>query len=164
VPSELDVYRQEIEELRGQVRALIAGVPAEALNWRPLPVEGQDEPTNSLAVLAAHVAGSEHYWIAEIVGGRPRTRIRDAEFVTQAADSQELTALLDRSAAETAEILATLDPSALDGEREVPERKVSVRWCLLHVATHTAIHLGHIQLTYQLWLAARASLRRSGTR
>lgn len=30
-------------------------------------------------------------------------------------------------------------------------QKFSVSWSLLHVLDHTAIHLGHIQLTRQLW-------------
>jgi len=37
VLSERDNYLQRIEDLRGQVRALIADLPAEALNWRPIP-------------------------------------------------------------------------------------------------------------------------------
>ena len=67
---ELDNYLQRIEDLRRQVSELIADLPAEALNWRP--IEG--EATNSLAVLAAHIAGVEHFWIAEVVGGCPPTR------------------------------------------------------------------------------------------
>ena len=74
--SELKSYLQRIEDLRGQVGNLIADLPVEALNWRP--VEGTDEhATNSLAVLATHVAGAEHFWIGEVVGGRPPTRDRD---------------------------------------------------------------------------------------
>ena len=57
-------------ELRRQVGALIADLPPEALNRRPTAsVEGH--AVNSLAVLAAHIAGAERFWIAEVVGGRP---------------------------------------------------------------------------------------------
>ena len=88
---ELQHYLQLLDDLRRQVRELIAGLPADALNWRP--VVGTDEhATNSLAVLAAHVAGAEHFWIAEVVGRRPTTRDRDAEFGTVAADAAELAA------------------------------------------------------------------------
>jgi len=75
--SELDNYLQRIEDLRGQVRGLIEDLPADALNWRPLPDEQESHVVNSLAVLAAHVAGAEHFWIAEVIGGRPATRDRD---------------------------------------------------------------------------------------
>ena len=61
--SELDNYLNRLDDLRGQVSTLLAELPAEVLNWRP--IESKDNHvTNSLAVLAAHVAGAEHFWIA----------------------------------------------------------------------------------------------------
>ena len=148
--SELENYRQRIADLRNQVRDLVDGLPVEALNW--LPLEGsEDHATNSLAVLAAHVAGAEHFWIGEVVGGRPSTRDRDAEFATRSSDAAELVAALEKTGAETAEVLSALAESELDGVRQARERTVAVRWCILHVIDHTALHLGHMQLTYQLW-------------
>jgi uncharacterized damage-inducible protein DinB len=153
--SELDNYLQRIEDLRHQVSELIADLPAEALNWRP--IEGVEEhATNSLAVLAAHVAGAEHFWIAEVVGGRPPTRDRDAEFVIQAADAAEMNRLLEATAAETREVFSALSPADLDDVRKVRGRTVSVRWSILHVIDHTALHLGHMQITYQLWAGGQS--------
>lgn len=150
--SELENYQRRIEDVRGQVRDLVAGLPAEALNWRPLP---SDHPrageVNSLAVLAAHVAGAEHFWVGEVVGGLPARRDRDAEFATVATDAADLVRLLETAGAQTRDLFARLQPSDLDGERNVRNRTVPVRWCLLHVIDHTALHLGHMQLTYQLW-------------
>jgi uncharacterized damage-inducible protein DinB len=160
VLSELDNYLHRIEDLRRQVRELIADLPAEALNWRPInapPLGGGAEEgdeghvTNSLAVLAAHIAGAEHFWIAEVVGGHPPTRDRDAEFATRATDAAELVRLLDKAGAETREVLSALRESDLASTREAMGRTVPVRWGILHVIDHTALHLGHIQLTYQLW-------------
>ncbi len=145
--SELDNYLQRIEDLRGQVRDLIADLPAEALNWRPI----EDNETNSLAVLAAHIAGAEHFWIAEVVGGRPPTRDRDAEFAAQASDASQLVCLLEDTGAETRKVFATLTRADSDATRQARGRTIPVRWCILHVIDHTALHLGHIQLTYQLW-------------
>jgi uncharacterized damage-inducible protein DinB len=106
---------------------------------------------NSLAVLAAHVAGAEHFWIAEVIGRRPATRDRDAEFRTVAADAAELVRRLDAVAAETAEVLSSLSEADLNGVRVASDREVTVRWGILHVIDHTALHLGHMQITYQLW-------------
>jgi len=145
--TELDNYLQRIEDLRSQVCDLIADLPAEALNWRP--IEGDE--TNSLAVLATHIAGAEHFWIAEVIGGRPPTRDRDAEFATQASDASQLVRLLEDTGAETREVFATLSEADLNGTREVRGRTAPVRWGILHVIDHTALHLGHMQLTYQLW-------------
>ena len=150
--SELDNYLQRIEDLRGQVRDLIADLPAEALNWRPI----ENEATNSLTVLATHVAGAEHFWIAEVVGGRPPTRDRDAEFATQATDASELVRLLEDTGAETREVFAALTEADLDGTREASGRTIPVRWCILHVIDHIALHLGHMQLTYQLWMEGQS--------
>jgi uncharacterized damage-inducible protein DinB len=147
---ELDNYLQRIEDLRGQVARLVADLPTEALNWRP--IEGEDEHvTNSLAVLATHIAGAEHFWIAEAVGRLPSTRDRDAEFLSEVADAQELLRRLAMVEAETRGILAALEPADLEETRQVRGRVVPVRWCILHVIDHTALHLGHMQLTYQLW-------------
>jgi len=153
--SELDNYLNRIEDLRNQVSNLIADLPTDALNWRP--IEGKDDhATNSLAVLAAHVAGAEHFWIAEIIGGKPATRDRDAEFVTVTNDAAELIRLLEKVAEETREVFSALSESDLSGTRQARDRVVPVRWCILHVIDHTSLHLGHMQLTYQLWSGGKS--------
>jgi len=150
IVSELDNYLSRLEDLRGQVLRLVADLPAQALNWRP--IEGRDDhAANSLAVLAAHVAGSEHFWIAEVVGGRAATRDREAEFVAVAKEAAELVRLLEKTAQETKEVFSALNESDMNGTRQAKDRIVPVRWCILHVIDHTALHLGHIQITYQLW-------------
>lgn len=153
--AELEQYLHMIEDLRGQVGELIAGLSAEALNWRPIE-GGDDHVTNSLAVLAAHIAGAERFWVAEVIGGRPPTRDRDAEFAIQANDADELRRRLDETGTETREVFAALREEDLDSTREVRGRIVPVRWAILHVIDHTALHLGHMQLTYQLWMSGKA--------
>ena len=140
----------------GRWRKLIADLPAEALNWRP--VEGEDEhATNSLAVLAAHIAGAEHFWIGEVVGGRPATRDRDAEFATEASDAAGLVRLLEQTGAETREVFCRPERRRTwTATREARGRTVPVRWCILHVIDHTALHLGHMQFTYQLWMGGQS--------
>jgi len=155
VITELANYLERLEDLRGQISSLVAGLPAEALNWRPLPGTG-DHATNSLAVLAAHSAGAEHFWIAEVVGGRLATRDREAEFATQAAYSAEIVRLLENTARETREVFRMLKDTDLKETRETAGRTVPVRWCLLHVIDHTSLHLGHMQVTFQLWAGGRS--------
>lgn len=153
--SELDNYLIRIEDLRDQVSGLITGLPVEALNWRP--IEGKDDHiTNSLAVLASHICGAEHFWIAEVVGQRKATRDRKAELSTVATNSQSLLEALERTALETREVLSGLEQKDLDDTRQVKDRIVAVRWGILHVVDHTSLHLGHMQLTYQLWSGGKA--------
>jgi uncharacterized damage-inducible protein DinB len=149
--TELNNYRQRLEDLRQQVIELIADLPAEALDWRPTATV-EDHATNSLAVLAAHIAGAEHFWIGEVIGGRPSTRNRPAEFETAGASAAELRRLLERNGDETRAVFAVLSEANLAATRNVEGRIVPVRWGILHVIDHTALHLGHMQLTYQLWM------------
>ena len=152
---EAEQYLHMIDDLRSQVKKLTADVPESALDWRPVEGAG-DHATNSLAALAAHVAGSERFWINEIVAGNPPARDRDAEFLTSAVQVSELHRQLDESGSLSREILSRLSDIDLAGTRESRGRTVPVRWAILHVIDHSAIHLGHMQLTYQLWMSGQA--------
>lgn len=153
---EISTYLGLIEDLRGQVGDLIASLPAEALNWRP--IEGLDDhATNSLAIMAAHVAGAEHFWIYEVISRQPPTRDRPAEFETIVEGPAPLLEKLTQTGEETRRIFSTLTAADLDENRQVGEREVSVRWAILHVVDHTALHLGQMQLTYQLWQGGQAA-------
>ena len=149
-------YANMLDDLRGQIAKLIADLPAEALNWRP--IDGQDDhTTNSLAVMAAHVAGAEHFWIQEVAAGQPPTRDRPAEFVTEVDSPEPLLEKLEATGQETREVLAGLTAADLDSSRQVRDRAVPMRWAILHVIDHTALHLGHMQITYQLWSSGQAA-------
>ena len=52
--------------------------------------------------------------------------------------------------------MAQLTAAELEETRQAWSRTVSVRWGILHVIEHTALHLGHMQITYQLWQSGRA--------
>ena len=148
--KEIEGYLSILENLRGQVKKGLEALDQEGLDWRPIP--GKDNlSTNSLGAIATHLAGSETYWMKEIIGGQPIHRDREAEFVAKGAGVLELQERLDKAAQATKVILSSLSPSGLDEERQFRDRKVSVRWGILHVIEHTATHLGHIQLTRQLW-------------
>jgi len=155
VTTELANYLERLEDLRGQISGLVSGLSAEALNWQPLPGTG-DHATNSLAALAAHCAGAEHFWIAEVVGSRPATRDREAEFATRAASAAEIVLLLNNTARETQEVFLALKDTDLEDARQTAGRTLPVRWCLLHVIDHTSLHLGHMQVTFQLWAGGRS--------
>jgi hypothetical protein len=148
--KEIKGYLSILEDLRGQVKKGLEGLDQEGLDWRPIPGKG-DLHTNSLGAIATHLAGSETYWMKEIIGKQPIHRDREAEFVAKGAGVLELQERLDNAAQATKAVLSSLSPSGLDEERNFRDRKVSVRWGILHVIEHTATHLGHIQLTRQLW-------------
>jgi uncharacterized damage-inducible protein DinB len=153
--TELAHYLQFFEWLHKELTELLAGLPVEAVNWRPVPVPGDDEVTNSAAALAAHVAGSLRFWVGEVAGGRPAHRNRPAEFKTEAPDGQALRAQLDGALDLVRDVLRGLEPATLDESLTLPNRTVTRRWAIVHAIEHAAIHLGHMQLTLQLWQAQR---------
>ena len=149
---EVHTYLTDLEELRKQVESLLEGLPQEALDWRPIEGEGE-LATNSLAAMVVHLFGSETFWMKEIIGGKKIERDRDAEFVAKGLSLSELQAKIGAAAKVTVEILSALTGKQLEEGRRWKDRSVSVRWCILHVIEHIALHLGHMQLTRQLWLA-----------
>ena len=153
---EVDSYLNNLESLRNEVAEIINQTAFEGLNWRPGLPRGAD-PTNSLAVLAVHVAGAEHFWIAESIGKFPPTRNRDAEFAFIATSRDEPLARLVTVAEETRGVLARLTPADLDASFMKDDHAVPVRWSILHVLHHYSLHIGHMQLTFQLWNKGRAS-------
>jgi hypothetical protein len=64
-----------------------------------------------------------------------------------------LVAHLDRALAECEQTLAQLTLEDLEARRHaaIQDRECTAMWALLHALEHTALHLGHIQLTRQMW-------------
>lgn len=148
-------YLERINDLRGQIAAILQELPLEALNWRP-DEASEDHAMNSVAVLAMHAAGAEHFWLGEVVGKLPATRNRDAEFETVVGDTAVLQQTLNKVAQQTRAVLEAITQADLDGTRRARSRDVPVRWAILHVIDHTALHLGQIQITVQLWQGGQA--------
>ena len=150
--KEVEAYLTKLGDLRNQAKTLLEGLPTEALDWRPIRGEGE-LATNSLAVMAVHLAGSQTYWMKEIIGRTPIQRDREAEFATRGVPATELKARLDAASRVCEEVLSSLTEAQLEEGRQFRDRTVTARWGILHVMEHFATHLGHMQLTRQLWLA-----------
>jgi uncharacterized damage-inducible protein DinB len=148
--AEVLAYIETLEELRSQVANMVKDLPPDGLNWKPSLPPGADG-TNSLAVLAVHVAGSEHGWIAETMGAYPKTRVREDEFKYVAASAKETLEPLAAVAKETQDVLSKVTAEQLDGTIEKDGKALPLRWIIHHVIYHYSLHIGHMQLTYQLW-------------
>ena len=143
----LEGYLERLQALHADIGRTIEGLPQAALDWVPGP------EMNSLAVLAVHVAGAERYWIGDVVGGDPSGRDRAAEFHTQGLDAAALQARLAATLAHSQAVLEKLTLADLEATVVSPRdgRGFTGAWCLAHVLEHTALHLGHVQITHQLW-------------
>lgn len=138
-------YLERLENLHNDFRQAIQDLPAEAVDWVP------GSEMNSVAVLLAHTAGSLRYWIGDIALGDPAGRDRESEFRTHGLSGAELMGRLDAVIDYARGALPRLRLEDLEKERAVTNRKVTCAWALLHALEHGSLHLGHIQLTTQLW-------------
>jgi len=140
-------YLDRLKDLHSQISTALESLPGEMLDWSPAP------EMNSIDVLITHLAGAERYWIGDVAMGESSDRVREAEFHVKGASASDLQARLDASLAYAQEALEKLDLPDLESTRTNPRdgKPVTVAAALLHPLEHTAIHLGHIQLTRQLW-------------
>ncbi len=141
---------------RQQQRAfetVIAGLPADALNWQPTL------DANSLTVLVTHAWGAAQAWTVR-AAGREMARDRTAEFRAK-ADAAALQTLLAEGGARIEAALEAIDPTTLGSirfNRLGPSQPSSDdvytgAQCVLHAVEHAQEHLGQAYLTRQLWEA-----------
>jgi len=138
-------FDKVLATLHQNIDEILAVLPVEALNWQPTHY------ANSLYALATHVAGSQAFWIGQVVGKRPQERDRAAEFQATGDDVETLRARLRQVQALTHTVLDELSLADLSQEREARGKQHSVLACILHAIEHTALHQGHMELTWQLW-------------
>ncbi|UCE00684.1 MAG: DinB family protein [Chloroflexota bacterium] len=140
-------YLDNLEELHQEVLKKIKDLPMEALDW--IPVAG----SNSCNILVAHIAGAEKFWLGDVVAGISSGRDREAEFTVSGKSVDELEMILAQSQEFAKKMLGGLTLADLDTSRVSPRdnRQVTVAWALDHTLKHTALHLGHIELTCQLY-------------
>jgi len=140
-------YLKRLEELHGDIEQAIEGLPDTALNWVPGP------DMNSIGVLVVHVAGAERYWIGDVVARDSSCRDREAEFRAQGLGATALKERLANTLAYVRGVLEKVSVDQLEAVRVSPRnrRQFTVGWSLAHALAHTAIHVGDIQLTRQLW-------------
>lgn len=140
-------YLERLDNLYNGFRKEMDGLPAEALDWVPGP------EMNSIAVLVAHTTGSLRYWIGEAALGEPVNRDREREFQTKGVSAAELLQRLDVFLAYVRIALPKMDWKELAEESSAQQngKPVTRGWALLHALEHGYLHLGHVQLTAQLW-------------
>jgi uncharacterized damage-inducible protein DinB len=136
-----------LDEHHKNIAQAIEGIPQEALDW--LPGEGM----NSISVLIVHLTGAERYWIGDVASGDVSSRDRAGEFRMSGIACGALQQRLADATAYAHSVLTRLTADDLEQKRISARdgRKFTVGWALLHALEHTALHLGHIQITRQLW-------------
>lgn len=146
--NELIEISGQLARLHGKVTALLVGTPTEALNWRPCP------GANSIYSQVIHILGSEQYLIATLVGGQNIVRDRESEFHAAGHDRDQLFLEIARVGTLSQEIihdLAMRTDDVLSNTVMTTTGRHNLWYCLHFAIEHTALHLGHMELTVQMW-------------
>jgi len=153
--SEIESFRIRFAYEFDRLLETIADLDDEAVNWKP-PVPG----ANSLLVVVTHAVASAEDHVVGKAAGKTVVRNRDAEFATTGGSGH--------LAARAAEVRRRIDEALvglegrLDEDREPPFGKwrgprATARDRLIHSISHTAEHVGHAQVTRDLYNARRGS-------
>ena len=134
-------------ELHADIVKAVDGLSSEALDWVPGP------EMSSINMLVVHLTGAERYWIGDVALGDPSDRDRDKEFLAHGLSAFELKERLSAADGYARVALGSFSLPDPEADRKSPRNQKTFRvgWCLTHALEHSALHLGQIQLTRQLW-------------
>jgi hypothetical protein len=140
-------YMKLLEALYGDFEKAIAGLSIEALDWTPGP------DMNSLAVLIVHTTGATRYFMSDVVSNISSKRDRPAEFTAKGWDEAKLKARLAESKELVRGVLDKLSLDELTQTRYMADRDRTYGFAeaVFHALDHTGLHVGHAQMTRQLW-------------
>lgn len=146
-------YLDLLQDCHNNILQALEGLPQTALDWVP----GQD--MNSIAVLLAHITGSERYWIGDIAAMESSNRDREAEFRIHSVEADVFRKRLADNLEYARNVVSKMSLQDLEVSRISPnnEREYTVAWALLHALEHATSHLGQIQITRQLWEQSNGS-------
>lgn len=139
-------YLERLEDLQRRLHHEVEDLPVEAMDWSP------GVKMNSVAVLLAHIGGLLREGI-DIALANPIIRVRAREFQTRGLSGAELLHRLDTVIDYARSALPRLGLADLAQARrdEDDDIEITSGWALLHALEHAYLHLGHVQITCQLW-------------
>ena len=158
--SETETYVSLLNKRRDEVRAVLNGLPVEALNWLPLP-RGRSEarPSYSIYQLAYHSIVTEVDWMRHIAYRLGRITWEEeqagyeiGELEVVGEEASPLLARLTRDGEATDRFIRGLaaDDLLVTWENTRGEAR-GVRWIVGHVVAHYGEHIGQMTLTRRLW-------------
>jgi len=137
-------YQERLEDLQHRLHREVQDLSSEAMDWSPGP------QMNSVAVLLAHITGLLQEGI-DIALNTPPSRVREQEFQTRGVLGTEMLRRLDAVIDYARDAMPRLGLEDLDKERKDEDGTVTCGWAMLHALEHAYLHLGHVQLTCQMW-------------
>lgn len=141
----VDKIVEQFHAVHSQLRDHVRDTPIEELNWKPAP------EANSIAALVVHTLGSE----AEVLRAAAKVegvRDRDAEFLATVNDSNDLLREIDQADSYLEAMAPRITTENLAAELPRGDRppQTGLHWLLTNYG-HAREHLGHIELTKQIY-------------
>jgi uncharacterized damage-inducible protein DinB len=151
-------YLAGMEEVRAQLREIVADISVEELSARILPEAHQ------MGGLLLHIGETEWWWICSIAGGEAITEpvkmlyylddTVETDFALKGLGAADCIAFLDRVRAASLVALAKFADADLDEmtayEANGKHYESSLRWILHHVMEHEAHHKGQVAMMKRL--------------
>jgi uncharacterized damage-inducible protein DinB len=138
------VHAHEMEELRRQLVETVTPMTDDQVNASVATF------TNTVGIIVRHLAGSEKYWIGEVVGRRPAHRNRDAEFGRDRVTKTDVLRQIEQAGALTKDVLSALAPGDWATEVEISRATGTMRrtkgYAVIHAVAHLSYHLGQLKL------------------
>lgn len=141
-------YLERLVTLQHKLHQTVGELPAAALDWSPGPA--MNPKMNTVAVLLAHITGVLHEGM-DLALDNPPSRVRAQEFQTHGVLSAAMLHRLDAVIDYARAALPRLDLAALAQARQDEDGPNTCGWALRHALEHAYLHLGHLQITCQMW-------------
>ncbi len=164
--TEIETYRTLLRYKYEDLDLTLDGLPDEALLWRPFDVSPWRGSANSLGEIIAHAVSSTVYLLARADWVLQRREWRDVdgdeggeEFGPANHQVAYLRERVWRTHGLADAFLASLSAQDLDASwahPTKPGRVFNVRYDVVHAIEHLSEHIGHAQLTRQLWALTSA--------
>ena len=122
-----------------QIMACVDALTDEEIWWRP------NDQANAVANLVLHLAGSNRYYLEQVIGGRDVGRDRAAEFAARGGYSKaQIADRWEEAHGAAARVLEAIEPSQLSQTTDRTGKVTTYAQILLHVTHHNAAHMGQI--------------------
>jgi hypothetical protein len=143
----LDGSRQTLKALHSDMQFLIKGVPAAGLNWQP------GTNTNSLWAITLHTLGTTLHLLSTAADIEPRWQAwqRATELAATGDDPGLLLQAIRNMDDFLDKVFSVLEEESPGAERDWLGKPKPISYLVSHAVEHAGRHVGHMELTRQLW-------------
>lgn len=156
--GEIAGYLNGLQDVRKRLRIVVSDLTNEELAGRAFPEAHQ------IGNLILHIGEAEASWIHQRIAGKDLDEQQkkqvhwndttERDYAEKNYSAQECLARLDEISRRSREILVRFSDADLDRifsfERQGKTMEVSLRWVLIHLIDHEAVHRGQISMLKRL--------------